>query len=296
MADTYSRADERVEWLKSVPFLGMHAACLAVAWVGASWTAAAACAVLYSVRVFAITAGLHRYLAHRTYKTSRWFQFLMALTATASTQKGPLWWAANHRHHHANSDTQEDVHSPRKGFWWSHVGWFLCGRFTETEYRLIPDLLVFPELRLLNDYHVIPPILLAATTYGLGAWLAAAAPALHTSGSQMLVWGFFVSTVFLYHGTFMVNSLAHVFGRRRFDTRDDSRNSLLIALVTFGEGWHNNHHYAPSSERQGFFWWEVDLTHYMLTILSWMGVVWDLNRPPKSAYEEATVTAVTVQP
>src|SRR5262249_44178041 len=158
-------------------------------------------AALYAIRVVGITAGLHRYFSHKTFKTSRWFQFVLALVATASTQKGPLWWAANHRHHHANSDTEDDVHSPRKGFWWSHVGWFLCGRFAKTEYRLIPDLMQFPELRFLNDYHVGPPVLLAASTYALGAWLGATAPALHTSGPQMLIWGFFVSTVLLYHGT-----------------------------------------------------------------------------------------------
>jgi stearoyl-CoA desaturase (delta-9 desaturase) len=286
MPETLTPPNERIEWLQSVPFLGMHAACLLVFWTGASPTALVVCAALYSIRVLGITAGLHRYFSHRTFKTSRWFQFLLALTATAATQKGPLWWAANHRHHHASSDTEDDVHSPRKGFWWSHVGWFLCNRFSETEYRLIPDLMRYPELRFLNNCYVLPPVLLAAFTWALGSWLRTAAPALHTNGPQMLVWGFFVSTVLLYHGTFSVNSLAHVLGRRRFPTRDDSRNNLLIALFTFGEGWHNNHHYAPSSERQGFYWWELDITHYFLIVLSWVGVVWDINRPPRSVYNE----------
>jgi stearoyl-CoA desaturase (Delta-9 desaturase) len=232
-----------------------------------------------------ISAGFHRYFSHRTYKTTRAFQFLLAWIATSATQKGPLWWAANHRHHHAHSDTATDAHSPRHGFWWSHVGWFLSGRYAATDFRLIPDLAGYPELRFLNDYHVIPPIVLAASVGALGAWLQHAAPELHTSAFQMVVWGYFVSTVLGYHSTFMVNSLAHVIGRRRFPTRDDSRNSLLIALVTFGEGWHNNHHFAPSSERQGFLWWEIDVTHYVLTVFSWIGLVWDLNRPPKGVYQ-----------
>jgi len=275
----------QIEWVKSVPFLLLHAACLLVIWCGVSWAALAVCALTYVVRVGSITAGFHRYFSHRTYKTSRAFQFVLAWIATSATQKGPLWWAANHRHHHAHADTDADAHSPRHGFWWSHVGWFLSGRYSATDFRLIPDFACYPELRFLNNYHVIPPLVLAASTAALGAWLQHVAPSFHTSAFQMLVWGYFVSTVLGYHGTFMVNSLAHVFGRRRFPTRDDSRNNLLIALVTFGEGWHNNHHFAPSSERQGFFWWEIDVTHYVLTIFSWMGLVWDLNRPPKSVYE-----------
>jgi len=275
---------DQIERVKSLPFLFLHAACLLVFWCGVSWAALAVCALLYTLRVGSISGGFHRYLSHRTYKTSRAFQFVLAWIATSATQKGPLWWAANHRHHHGHSDTETDAHSPRHGFWWSHAGWFLSGRYSATDFRLIPDLAGYPELRFLNDYHVIPPIVLAASVAALGAWLKHAAPALHTSAFQMLVWGYFVSTVLGYHGTFMVNSLAHVFGRRRFP-RDDSRNNLLIALVTFGEGWHNNHHFAPSSERQGFFWWEIDVTHYVLTILSWMGLVWDLNRPPQGVYE-----------
>jgi stearoyl-CoA desaturase (delta-9 desaturase) len=276
---------EQIEWVESLPFFLLHAACLLVFWCGVSWAALAVCALLYALRVGSISGGFHRYFSHRTYKTSRAFQFLIAWIATSATQKGPLWWAANHRHHHANSDTPADAHSPHDGFWWSHVGWFLSGRYSATDFSLIPDLAGYPELRFLNEYHVIPPIALAASTCALGAWLGHAAPTLHTSAFQMLVWGYFVSTVLGYHGTFMVNSLAHVFGRRRFQTRDDSRNNLLIALVTFGEGWHNNHHYAPSSERQGFYWWEIDVTHYVLTVFSWMGLVWDLNRPPKSIYQ-----------
>ena len=276
--------EERIDWLRSSPFLLIHLACLAVFCVGISPVAVAACIALYAARMFGVTAGYHRYFSHRSFKTSRAFQFVLGWLGAAATQKGPLWWAANHRHHHATSDTEEDAHSPRHGFWWSHVGWFLCMKFHATNYRLIPDLARFRELRVLNKCDVLPPLALALSVTGAGwifhRWL----PVLHTSPMQMLVWGYFVSTALLYHGTFVVNSLAHVIGRRRFDTKDDSKNSFLIALVTLGEGWHNNHHFVPSSERQGFFWWELDITHYVLKALSWFHLVWDLKKPPQHVY------------
>lgn len=277
-------AGERIDWLRSAPFFAIHLACLAVFWVGASWAAVTTCVGLYALRMFGITAGYHRYFSHRTFKTSRAFQFVLGWLGASATQKGPLWWAANHRHHHATSDTEEDAHSPRHGFWWSHVGWFLCAKFHATNHRLIPDLARFRELRFLNTCYVLPPIALALGVAAAGLLFQYRIPELHTSALQMLVWGFFISTVLLYHGTFAVNSLAHVMGRRRFATKDDSRNSLLIALVTFGEGWHNNHHFVPSSERQGFYWWELDITHYVLKMLSWAGLVWDLKAPPKHIY------------
>jgi stearoyl-CoA desaturase (delta-9 desaturase) len=198
-----------------------------------------------------------------------------------SAQKGALWWAAHHRRHHASSDSKEDIHSPmQRGFWWSHVGWFLCSKYNDADPRLIRDLIRFRELLFLNRFHALPPAALAVSVLLLGTLLRIFAPGLHTGPAQMLVWGFFVSTVLVYHGTFLVNSLAHVFGRRRFPTKDDSRNNFLIALLTFGEGWHNNHHYAPSSERQGFYWWEIDLSHCILQVLNCCGVVWDLQKPP----------------
>jgi stearoyl-CoA desaturase (Delta-9 desaturase) len=276
--------EERINWVRSIPFLTIHAACLAVFWVGASWVAVIACVLLYVVRMFGMTAGYHRYFSHRTFKTSRVFQFLLGWLGAMATQKGPLWWAANHRHHHATSDTAEDAHSPRHGFWWSHVGWFLCAKFHGTNYRLIPDLARFRELRFLNTCYVLPPITLALGVVGAGFGFKHWFPGLHTGPLQMLVWGYFISTVLLYHGTFVVNSLAHVIGKQRFMTKDDSKNSLLIALITLGEGWHNNHHFMPSSERQGFYWWEIDITHYVLKVLSWFGLVWDLKKPPQHVY------------
>src|SRR6266516_103034 len=262
-------------------FLFMHLTCLLVIWTGVSPVAVAVCVALYIVRMFAITAGFHRLFAHRTYTTGRIFRLLMAFTGTAAYQKGPLWWSAHHRRHHLLADTEEDLHSPlTRTLWRSHVGWFLSRDSQVTEWKLITNLSKDPDLRFLDRYYSLPPAILGGAMFLLGAILQRYAPGLGTSGWQMLICGFFISTVVLYHGTFTVNSLAHIFGKRRFATEDNSRNNLFVALITLGEGWHNNHHFYPSSERQGFYWWEVDVSHYTLRVLSWLGIVWDLRTPP----------------
>jgi len=270
---------KKLDYTVCVQFLLLHLACLAFIWTGVSAAALIVCLSLYLLRMFAITAGFHRFFAHRTYRTSRVFQFLLAFLGTSSYQKGPLWWSAHHRHHHLYSDTAADLHSPvSRSLWRSQVGWFLMRDSQTTHVKLIPNLMKFHDLRLLDRFYSVPPILLAVSVFGLGAMLQRYAPSLGTSGSQMLVWGFFISTVLLYHGTFSVNSLAHIFGGRRFDTGDQSRNNLLVALITLGEGWHNNHHYYPATERQGIYWWEIDVSHYTLRVLSWLGVVWGLQK------------------
>ena len=277
-----ARSPDRVDWLRVLPFLGLHLACAAVYWVGVSPIAVATALFLYCVRMFAITGFYHRYFSHKAFRTSRAMQFLFAVLGAASVQRGPLWWAAHHRHHHRHADTDQDIHSPRHGFWRSHVGWFLTPRSFATNHAAITDLTRFPELRLLDRFDILVPVLLAAGMFGWGSWLAAAHPSLGTDGLQMLVWGFFVSTVVLFHVTVTINSLAHRWGRRRFATNDDSRNNWLLALLTFGEGWHNNHHHFPGSARQGFTWWELDLTWYGLRVMSWLGLVWDLKAMPVS--------------
>lgn len=272
---------DRIDWLRALPFALMHVACLAVIWVEASWFAVAVAVALYAVRMFAITGFYHRYFSHKAFKTSRPVQFVFAAIGASSVQRGPLWWAAHHRHHHRVTDTPADPHSPgQHGFWWSHMGWFLTPRGFRTNWDAIPDLRRFPELRFLDRFDILMPILLALGLFALGAWLEDAAPGLETNGWQLLVWGFFVSTIVLFHATVTINSLSHRFGSRRFDTRDDSRNNWMLALLTFGEGWHNNHHYFPGSARQGFRWWEVDLTWYGLKLLSWLGLVRDLKPVP----------------
>ncbi len=272
---------DRIDWLRALPYLGLHLACLAVFWTGTSWFAVAVAVLLYAVRMFALTGFYHRYFAHRAFKTSRAVQFVFAALGATCVQRGPLWWAAHHRNHHRHTDTALDPHSPGLlGFWWSHTGWFLTPRGFRTDWASIPDLRRFRELRFLDRFDILLPVLLAAGLYALGAWLEHAAPALHTDGSQLLVWGFCLSTVALFHATFTINSLAHRFGSRRFETRDDSRNNWLLALITFGEGWHNNHHHFPGSARQGFRWWEYDMTWYGLKAMSWLGLVWDLKPVP----------------
>lgn len=261
---------EKVRWFYPTtwPFWGVHLAALLVFFVPFSWNLVWLCLGLYAVRMFGVTGGYHRYFSHRTFKTSRVFQFVLALLGTLAMQKGPLWWAAHHRHHHRYSDIHGDVHSPGlEGFLWSHVGWILAEDYEATEVGKVPDLVKYRELEWLNRWHLVPGI-----TLGVLLFLAGGLPA--------LAWGLFLSTVMTWHATFMINSLTHMFGRRRYVTKDDSRNSLILALITMGEGWHNNHHYYQSSTRQGFFWWEIDVTYYVLRALALVGLVWDLREPP----------------
>ena len=275
-----ARAD-RIDWLRALPFIALHLACLAVFQVGWSWFAIGVAVALYAVRMFALTGFYHRYFSHKAFRTSRVVQFVFAAIGATCVQRGPLWWAAHHREHHRHTDTPQDPHSPRhKGFWWSHMGWFLTPRGFRTQWDSIPDLKRFPELRFLDRFDILLPVLLAVGLYQLGAWLETAYPSLGTDGPQLLVWGFFVSTVVLFHATVTINSLAHRFGSRRFDTADDSRNNGWLALITFGEGWHNNHHHFPGSARQGFRWWEYDMTWYILKVMSWCGLVRDLKPLP----------------
>lgn len=272
---------DRIDWLRASPFVLMHLACVTVLWVGVSPVALWVAVALYAIRMFALTGFYHRYFAHRTFRASRAVQFVFAVIGASSVQRGPLWWAAHHRNHHRHTDTALDPHSPNvHGFLWSHVGWFLTPRGFKTEWTRIPDLVKFSELRWLDRYDTLIPVLLAALLYGVGAVLERTAPGLGTSGGQMLVWGFFVSTVVLFHATVTINSLAHQFGSRRFDTKDDSRNNGWLALITFGEGWHNNHHFFPGTARQGFRWWEIDLTWYGLKLLAILGLVQGLKPVP----------------
>ena len=274
--------------VKQLLFWGIHLGCLGAFFVTFSWTAVAICLALYAIRMFAITGVYHRYFSHRTYRTSRVFQFMLAYLGATSAQKGPIWWASHHRHHHQHSDTAEDVHSPGiDGIWWAHVGWVLSTQFIETRWELVKDLMKYPELRLLDRNHLFPPLTLAAGLIGLGFLLQYSFPSLHVTPTQLFVWGFCVSTTLLYHGTFCINTLTHMIGKQRFVTGDESRNSFILALITLGEGWHNNHHRYPGSEKQGFYWWEIDITHYTLKVLSWVGLVWDLREPPERIYEEA---------
>ena len=281
-----------VNAFKQSVFWLVHFACLGALWVGVSPIALFVCFGLYVIRMFGITGVYHRYFSHRSYNTSRWFQFVLGWLGCSAAQKGPIWWASHHRHHHRHSDTPEDVHSPIvHGIYYAHIGWVMSSQYVETMTEHVKDLLKVPELRWLDRNHLLPATLLGVAVFYFGVWMEASYPELGTNGPQMLVWGFFVSTTLLYHGTFCINSFTHLFGRRRFKTTDDSRNSLLFALITLGEGWHNNHHRYPGSERQGFYWWEIDISHYILKGLEKFGLVWDLREPPERIYEEARQNA-----
>ena len=251
----------------ALPFVLIHLGCAAAIWSGITWQAVVICVALYWLRMFAIGAGYHRYFSHRSYSAGRVFQFILAVLAQSSAQKSILWWAAKHRHHHLHSDTSRDVHSPRhKGFIYSHVGWIFARQHDTTDLVKVADFASFPELRWLHKFEVLPAVAIAVLCFLIAGW----------SG---LIVGFLWSTVLLYHATFCINSLAHVHGRKRYVTGDDSRNNWLLAFFTMGEGWHNNHHAYQSSVRQGFRWWEIDVTFYILKALSWLGIVWDLKTP-----------------
>jgi stearoyl-CoA desaturase (delta-9 desaturase) len=270
---------------RCVPFIFLQAGCFGVFFVGWSPVAVLTAIALYLVRMFAITGFYHRYFSHKTFHTSRAGQFIFALLGSSAIQRGALWWAAPHRHHHQHADHEEDVHSPSlKGFWWSHIGWMTRHRNFPTDCQKIKDLARYSELVFLNRFDLLVPIVLALSLFGFGAELNRWWPDLHTSGWQMVVWGFFISTIVLLHATLCINSLAHTVESRRFDTDDDSRNSLFLAVISLGEGWHNNHHRYMSSARQGFYWWEIDVTYYLLKLLSWTGLIWDLRPVPASAY------------
>lgn len=280
---------DRINWLRCLPFVALHFGCLAVIWVGWSPLAVQMAIGLYFLRMFAITGIYHRYFAHRTFHMSRWTQFALAFLGASSAQRGPLWWAAHHRTHHRESDTPADPHSPiQYGFWRSHAGWFMCNRYYETQYPRIQDFARFPELVWLNRFDKAAPAALGLALYLCGFWLERSAPSLGVTGAQLFVWGFVISTTVLFHGTASINSLAHLIGNRRYDTGDHSRNNFLLALITLGEGWHNNHHQHMGCTRQGFYWWEIDLTYYALKLLSWTGLIWDLKPVPAQAYDRDT--------
>jgi stearoyl-CoA desaturase (delta-9 desaturase) len=267
-APTTRAQPDRVNWRGSLPFLAVHALCLTAILTGVTTTAAILFGVLFFGRAVFVTAGYHRYFSHKSYRLNRGWQLVFAFLAESSAQKGVLWWSSNHRNHHRFADTDDDVHSPRHGFWWSHCGWFLADKYQRPDYGIVKDFARFPELRWLDRHDRIPPTTLAVLSFLIGGW----------SG---LIVGFFCSTVLLWHSTYLVNSAAHVFGRRRYPTPDTSRNSLLIALLTGGEGWHNNHHHYQASARQGFFWWEIDSTWYFLRACSLLGIARDLKLPPR---------------
>ena len=272
----------------SSPLVFMHLACIGIFFTGFSWVAVWALLITYFIRVFALTAGFHRYFSHRSFKTSRFFQFVLAWLGTSAAQMGPMWWAAHHRHHHQHSDTEEDVHSPvAKDVFWAHVGWVLCQTYGGTDTNKVKDLYKYPELRFIDRWHAIPAISLGLILFFIGNRLNFYYPDLGTSGWQLVMWGFFLSTALVYHVTFCVNSVTHIIGNKRFKNEDESRNNSWVAMLTFAERRHNTPHRNPPSARQGMYWWEFDLSFLLLRLLEKLGLIWDLKVYPKAIYEEA---------
>ena len=271
----------------SIPLLFMHVCCAGIFFVPGGWPAFIVFACTYVLHVFALTAGYHRYFSHKSFKTSRAFQFILALLGTTAAQRDPLWWASHHRMHHQNADTEEDPHSPRyHGFWWAHMGWVMKRELKETNFDKVKEFAKYPELMWLNRHPYAPAFVFACLLLGLGALLNHLRPNWGVSGWQFVFYGFFLSTVVVYHVTFCINSVAHLYGTKRYDIDDDSRNNWLLGILAMGEGWHNNHHRYAVCARQGFRWWEIDLSYMLLRVLQWMGLVWDIREPPKSVLAE----------
>ena len=269
--------------VKELSFVAVHLLPLGAIWTGATLFDWLLCLGLFWFRMFWVTGGYHRYFSHRSYKTSRWFQFVIAFMAQTSAQKGALWWASHHRHHHRTSDTPADPHSMKLyGFWYSHLGWIVGPDYKETDFKVIGDYAKYPELVWLNKYYLVPPVILAVLVTALGGIVNGGSITMMftSAGFSSLFIGFFLSTVVLYHATFSINSIMHKFGRQRYESGDESKNSLWLALLTLGEGWHNNHHYYEVAARQGFFWWEIDITYYILRLFSWMGLIWEIKEVP----------------
>ncbi len=272
-----------IDWARAIPFILLNLSCLLVFYVRFTWIAFGTAAFLYFFRLFTIGAFYHRYFSHKTFKTNRFWQFIFAALACTSAQRGPLWWASHHRQHHMVSDQPDDAHSPvQHGFWKSHVGWFLTKKNFHYNPERVKDLLQYPELVFLERYDVLMPMILFSVLTLSGWALQTYAPQLHTGISEMLVWGFSISLVALFNTTVLINSLCHVHGTRRYETPDHSKNNFLFALLTLGEGWHNNHHHYPAAARQGFMWWEIDITYYLIQCMAFLGIVWDVKPVPKS--------------
>lgn len=251
-----------------------HVMCLFAFFINVNVEAIAVAIVKYVLTGFGITIGFHRLLTHKSFKTSRVFQFILAFFGSLAIQGGPMWWVAHHRHHHANTDTDDDIHSPKtKGLWQSHIGWMSTPGAFKADLNTARDLYKFPEIKFLQKYYVWLIILQPIFLFCLGEWLT------NTTGLEVLVWGFFISTVFTWHVTFFTNSICHKWGSRTYDTNDDSTNNYLISLLNGGEGWHNNHHKYPNSACHGLEWWQFDLSWEVIKILRAFNVIYDVKTP-----------------
>ena len=243
-----------------------------------AWGYVALWAVSHFARAVGLTLAFHRYYAHRAFQMNRAARFIWTFAGVAAMQKGPLWWAGHHVYHHKFADRDGDPHSPKvSGFYYAHIGWFL----NDQKYKkidpsnpVVRDFSKYPDVRLLDEYYFLPPLLLGLAMYAIG-------------GFPWVVWGFCLPTMTLAHATFAINTVNHLYGSRRFETRDESRNNAITALFAAGEGWHNNHHRYQRAARNGFYWWEIDITYYVILAMQAVGLAWDVQRVPDRIYREA---------
>ena len=275
-----------VTWLSgrhiafALPLILTHLACGLVLFAGTSKPALVVFIISSAVQLFGITTGYHRLLAHRSFKTSRTFRLVLAVCGVLAGQNGPLWWVGHHRYHHRHADRDDDAHSPRHGLFWSHMGWLFSPLCVRVRRHLVTDLARCRELVLIERYSYAINLAYALSLYSCGRTWHAVDP--DANGLQFVVWGTIISTVFAYHAIWSANSICHRYGSRRYPLPDASRNNFFVSLITFGDGWHHNHHFCPYSARHGFRWWELDLNFAVLKLLSRVGLVWDLKMPPGS--------------
>jgi len=280
-----STSESGINWITAIFMLLFHVGALAALFFF-SWKAFFLAAFLYWVGgSLGIGMGYHRLLTHRGYKTPKWVEYFLTTCAVLSLEGGPIFWVATHRIHHQYSDKEGDPHSPRDGKWWAHVGWILVGKSmhhdTKTLSRYVPDLAKDKFHVWITKFHYVP-----ITVLGLALLVA--------GGFPFVLWGMCLRTVVGLHATWLVNSATHIWGKRRFETRDDSTNSWWVALFSFGEGWHNNHHAHPVSARHGLAWYEIDLNWYGIWALSKLGLARDVYRYELSSPEKANEKLPTV--
>ena len=277
---------DKVSRVTASAFVVFHVLAV-VALFNTTWQAVVVAAALHWMCIgWGIGLGYHRLHTHRSYKTPKLVEYFFAICGTLTLQGGPVFWTALHRIHHQHSDKHGDPHTPRDGKWWSHMLWTIFGeelhRDTEIMGKYAPDLMKDRFYQVLTRWHWVPLVVLGLSLFAIG-------------GVPWVLWGVFLRVVVGLHCTWLINSATHLWGSRRFNTSDDSRNSFLVALITFGEGWHNNHHAHPRSARHGMTWWEVDLSWMQLRVMQWLGLAWDVQVPSAAqiAHKSLSVESVT---
>lgn len=277
---------EPISWMTTFFMVAFHIGAI-VALFMFSWSALAISLVLlYVAGGFGIGMGYHRLLTHRGYKTHKWMEYLMTICATLALEGGPFFWVATHRVHHQNTDVEGDPHSPRDGGFWAHAGWIITGRalhnHADALLPYIPDLRKDKFMTFISKWHWLPLTIVGFILLAIGGW-------------KFVMWGVFLRTVVGLHCTWLVNSATHMWGRQRFLTGDTSKNSFWVAVLTFGEGWHNNHHAHPQSARHGLAWYEVDVNWYVIAVLRKLGLIWDVKIPRLEALEKKRIVHADVR-